>query len=390
MRALLVELQGRGLLEDGVEHLLVEPTRSPETPLDVLPGFGLHCDATGGCCAMYGSVIFTPAEAARARALVPQVLGAGDREDRAFLPDHGVRGAALAVALVDGRCAYLGESGRCSIHEAGGLAAKPRPCRTYPATFVDDGEAVRVSVGAECACVLASVGRPGGAPLVGDAMKVRADLEPGTHVIHLSERIAIRAGLSAPRAAFVAWSRRLLACPEPADPLAAFWALAAAVTPDLTPELAARALETATAPPEEELAPYIEALAARASARVAGAEAWRSVKDCARVTSYWLAEATESLRDAAGLRAAMEGPRPVASESFYFRATLHGHHLADEVPLERALRDRAVRLVVARALGAVIARHAPGDPSAAHPLALVEGMMRAHGLKAYAREIPVP
>jgi len=31
---------------------------------------------------------------------------------------------------------------------------------------VDDGESVRVSVGVECACVAASAGRAGGAPLV--------------------------------------------------------------------------------------------------------------------------------------------------------------------------------------------------------------------------------
>ena len=79
------------------------------------------------------------------------------------------------------------------------------------------------------------------------------------------------------------------------------------------------------------------------------------------------------------------------AEAFYARATLHGHHLAvEEAPLATALRDRAVRLLLGRALGAVLARAAPDDPAHDYPLTLVEALMRAHGLNVYAREVDQP
>ena len=71
------------------------------------------------------------------------------------------------------------------------------------------------------------------------------------------------------------------------------------------------------------------------------------------------------------------------------RAALHGHRLFGELPLSFALRDRATRVLCARALGSV-ARDLPEnerDPAAEHPLALVEAMLRGHGLDAYAHDI---
>jgi lysine-N-methylase len=68
-------------------------------------------------------------------------------------------------------------------------------------------------------------------------------------------------------------------------------------------------------------------------------------------------------------------------ELFFLRVLLHGHQLAGELPLARALRDRAVRLILARALPDALPE---GDPARAHPLALVEAMMRGHGLAVYA------
>jgi len=54
------------------------------------------------------------------------------------------------------------------------------------------------------------------------------------------------------------------------------------------------------------------------------------------------------------------------------------------LPLASALRDRAVRIVLARALpGSIPAR----EPWRAHPLALVEAVMRGHGLGAYASDV---
>ena len=68
--------------------------------------------------------------------------------------------------------------------------AKPRGCRVYPATFVDDGEHIRVSMSVECPCVLASAGVEGGAPLVDPEARTRADLINVTRVGVLPARIA--------------------------------------------------------------------------------------------------------------------------------------------------------------------------------------------------------
>ena len=87
-------------------------------------------------------------------------------------------------------------------------------------------------------------------------------------------------------------------------------------------------------------------------------------------------------------------PRATAAtaraEAFTVHALLHGHALVDEQPLVSALRDQAVRLVIARKLseiGAMQAASAPVGPSAAlarEPIALVQALMRGHGLWAYA------
>ena len=68
-------------------------------------------------------------------------------------------------------------------------------------------------------------------------------------------------------------------------------------------------------------------------------------------------------------------------------AALHGYKLFGYVPLTLALRDRAVRLIVARALPDVFARVGATDPACAHPLALVEAILRGHGLDAYVHDL---
>ena len=177
--ALLEQLQAAGLLADGIEHA-DPPPAIVDRPLSVLPDFSLTCDASGACCGVYGSILFTPLEAARARSVLPLVRGGGEREDRVFTPEQGTGEAArLAVALVDNCCAYLGGDGRCGLHAAAGADAKPAACSIYPATFVDDGETIRVSLGVECPCALDSVGKDGGAPLVAPDARTRADSAAG-------------------------------------------------------------------------------------------------------------------------------------------------------------------------------------------------------------------
>ncbi|WP_437640111.1 YkgJ family cysteine cluster protein [Sorangium sp. So ce854] len=403
-QAFFAQLHAAGLLaeEDAGEEAAprapatsVAPARDPgaldprERPLDVLPDFSLHCDGRGSCCRIYASILFDPEEAARARALRPEVLSGGARHERAFTPERGAWPcAASVVAMRDGRCAYLegeGGAGRCSLHAAGGPAAKPLGCRTFPASFVDDGESVRISVAVECACVLASVGRPGGAPLVDPRLRARGDLDERIDVATLPDRVAVAPGRAAARAELVAWSRRLAAAAPPPDVAAGLFALAAAVeAKGLTGGAIARFERPDPLDPAA-LAPWLAALHRRAARRAREDAAWRSERDLARRATQWIAAATFALADPDLLDALLLSPVCAPDrERFYLRAALHGHRLLGALPLSLALRDRAARLVVARALPLVFAEAGADDPACAEPIALVEAMLRGHGLDAYA------
>ncbi len=390
------ELHGAGLLEGGAAPLAGgddEPQAvvDPGRPLDVLADYSLTCDGSGSCCRFYGSVIFGPAEAALARGLLPLVRGGGAREDRVFSPDRGTGPTGgLAVTACEGRCAYLGDSGRCRLHAIGGPAAKPVGCNTFPASFVDDGEAVRVSVSVECACVLASVGRAGGSSLVAGGARVRGDLDPVIHVTRLAEVIAVSREKTASRAELVAWSRAFAAMPPPAEAASFAWRLAAAIEEDgLAPSTIERARRGSSAPAEAELTPWIAALDARVRRFSKRDEAWRSPRDLTLRTARWMALATASLLQPGAIAAAVDVPLAAEGEAFYLRALAHGHGLAGELPLAAGLRDRCVRLVVGRALAVVLAVEDPQelDPACAEPLALVEAMLRGHGLGAYAADV---
>ncbi|WP_437737239.1 YkgJ family cysteine cluster protein [Sorangium sp. So ce1335] len=361
-----------------------------ERPLEVLPDFSLHCDGRGSCCRIYASILFDPEEAARARALRPEVLSGGARHERAFTPERGAWPcAASVVAMRDGRCAYLeGGAGRCSLHAAGGPDAKPLGCRVFPTSFIDDGEAIRVSVAVECACVLASVGRPGGAPLVDPRLRARGDLDERLDVATLPDRPEVAPGVTAARAELVAWSRRLAAAAPPPDVAAGLFALAAAVEAEgLTGGAIARFEQPEPLDPAA-LAPWLAALHRRAARRAREDAAWRSERDLARKATQWIAAATFALAEPDLLAALLQSPAPDPDrERFTLRAALHGHRLLGALPLSLALRDRAVRLVVARALPLVCAEAGADDPACAEPIALVEAMLRGHGLDAYAADV---
>ncbi|MGK4005436.1 YkgJ family cysteine cluster protein [Sorangium sp. So ce1036] len=392
------ELHAAGLLaaEDAVEtaappgagEAAMDERARRDRPIEVLPDFSLHCDGRGSCCRLYASVIFDPEEAARARALRPDVLSGGARHERAFTPERGAWPcAASAVALRDGRCAYLEGGGRCSLHAIGGPEAKPLGCRIFPVSFLDDGESVRVSVAVECACVLTSVGRPAGAPLLDPRLRVLGDLDERVHVAELPERVEVAPGVTAARAELVAWSRRLAAAPPPADLAAGLFSLAAAVEArGLAADTLARYERPGPLDPAA-LAPWLAALHARAARREREDAAWRSERDLARMAARWIAAAAAALGDPELLGALLSAPveRP-ERERLYLRAALHGHRLLGALPLSLALRDRAVRLVVSRALPAIFAAVGASDPACAEPLALVEAMLRAHGLDAYVVE----
>lgn len=384
--SVLTDLHAAGLLTDGIDPFALDPPPpacDPGAPLDVLP-FTLVCDGSGSCCATYSTVRFSEDEASLARSLLP---GANGGRARTFLPLAG-SGAqrARAATAIDGACAYLAGDGACELHRTHGAAAKPSGCAIYPATFVFDGEAVRVSLGVECACIAKSLGRTDGVPLVAPGATVRGDLPAGAQVVALPEEIEIRAGVTAPREAVARWSRAAMLAPETTCAVALLWSLAAKVEEgDLSEEGVSAAIAGAAPPDEAALAPWVTALAERTAAKRESADRWRSVHDRVRVASQVLAEAAASLKERATLVDAVAGQgasRPL--EAFYVRAALHGHGLVGEVPLAHALRDRAVRIVLARVLS-----WAPpaSDLELSHPLTLVEAMMRAQGVKEYARMV---
>ncbi|MEZ4337668.1 MAG: hypothetical protein R3B82_13700 [Sandaracinaceae bacterium] len=108
-------------------------------------------------------------------------------------------------------------------------------------------------------------------------------------------------------------------------------------------------------------------------------EAHRGASDLSRQVARWAA-------DALATGAPRAAPASPADEGFYLAALAFGHRLAIEGrPIARGLRDRATRILVARAMATV---PAPVDPAAAHPLALVEAATRNLGIGGYADDLP--
>jgi lysine-N-methylase len=189
----------------------------------------------------------------------------------------------------------------------------------------------------------------------------------------------------------VAWSRRLAAAAPPPDVAAGLFSLAGALEAEgLTVGAIARFERPDPLDDPAALAPWLAALHGRAARRAREDASWRSERDLARRATRWIADATLALGEPDLLGALLLSPvraRVGDRERFTLRAALHGHRLLGALPLSLALRDRAVRLVVARALPAVIAGEGADDPACAEPIALVEAMLRGHGLDAYAAEV---
>ncbi|MRG97184.1 YkgJ family cysteine cluster protein [Polyangium spumosum] len=397
LRVFLGALHEAGLLEEGVAPLPEPKPRAASRPLDPLPGFSLACDGRGSCCRFYASVIFRPVEEAHARALLPRVLDAGDHPERAFTPLHGSSPCgATSVPLVDGRCAYLDDGGLCRLHAARGAQVKPLGCQTFPALFVDDGEAVRIAPAVECACVLASAldPRPEGAPLVPEGARRSEDLDEGILIVELPETLPLAPGRSGARADLVRFLRAVAEAPPPRDTAHALVALADVVeTSGLDPALATRAL-AAPAPPDAELfRPFFAALATRAARRARIDATFRAERDLARRVVCWIEAAALALAEdpalVARLLAAPASIPRARAEAFYLRAGAHAYQLVSvDLPLAFALRDRAARVLLARALPLVITPDDTRDePALEHPLALVEATLRGHGLEAYAHDV---
>ena len=389
LQEFLEALHEADLLSDGVASVVahVEPSRS--LPLDPLPNFRLACDGSGGCCRLYSTIMFRPLEQAVSRSLLPHVFDAGNHPERAFAPLSGSTPCgATSVGFVDGRCAYLGSERRCGLHAAGGSRGKPLGCRTFPAVFVDDGQAVRVTPAVECACVLASVRMPHeGEPLVAEHATTTNELDEGVHIARLPEMILVTAKRYCTRRDLVAWSRVVALSPPPIDTVGVFIALAAEVEAwGLDTQAAERALSAPRPADPDAMRSSLFTLVERARRRMNIDATWRSDSDLARRAVRWIHDAATALvEDPAALPAILAAPAfaiDSVSEAFYLRAGAYGHQFVlGDAPLSLALRDRAARLVLARALPLVV--HSDERASEAvlrYPLALVEATLRGHGL----------
>lgn len=60
----------------------------------------------------------------------------------------------------DGACVFLGENGRCRIHERFGYDTKPLPCRLFPFILIPAGNEWRVGMRYACPSAAGNLGRP--------------------------------------------------------------------------------------------------------------------------------------------------------------------------------------------------------------------------------------
>jgi lysine-N-methylase len=133
--------------------------------------------------------------------------------------------------------------------------------------------------------------------------------------------------------------------------------------------------------------PWLAALHDRAAVRAREHAAWRSERDLVRRLSTALATLTLLLGDAEALAEALAvPPEHPEQEARYWSMGLHGYRWLGRRALATRLRDEAVRLWMGRSLSAVL-DGAPDDPHLRAPLALVEALLRAHGIGSYVDDV---
>jgi len=378
------ELEAAGVLAETSSPAKADESTAPAArasrPVEQLSGFRLRCDGRGSCCRFYPSIVFSPPETARARSLMPAVLDGAEDESNAFFPERGLERRSLAVALVDGHCAYLLGDGRCGIHAAGGASSKPFGCSLYPVSLVDDGTRVRATPVIECACVMESGVLPSeeGDELL-ERVSTTGDLDGRLVVDELPEDIVLADGKLASRAAVATWADTI-ARGEPKNIPAFLDALASEIefgglAREASPDALGRETFDATS-----LMPALERMRERALRRAS--EEFRAPTDLARQV-FSLIEVAASMV-LADLPAWTEPSMAThSSELFYLRAQLFGRQLIPRTPnetLAALLRERAARMLVARGMLVATQMAELTDPALRHPLAMLEAATRAYGL----------
>ncbi len=361
--ALFADLQRYSLVEEGSPS---PPRQEIASTLgDVrargvvaLPRYAFRCDGRGECCARYASIALDADDVERATAAVGLASSDGNNETSPMPFAGALRRDRFAMPLVDGRCVALRPDGACGIHQQCGERAKPRACRTYPSILIDDGETIRASVACECSCVFRS------ADAASDVASVAAWLDAlpdETPVARLADGVPITARTVATRDAVARWSRSIVTVEVIPDPIAFLL--------DQARHLFSLAGEQAT----DIDGLVVDALsgfrdACDRSAR--SARAWRSAADAARIDRERCAAAAARAFEEPRRSALFEADLASPAEALYARASIYGLTLAP--PLADALVRAAARLLVAREL-------ALSDPSADHPIALVERVERSFG-----------
>ncbi|MCC7534730.1 MAG: YkgJ family cysteine cluster protein [Deltaproteobacteria bacterium] len=386
-------LAAEGLLEEGVVPRAPSSSRLASSrtadegarPVRALPGYTFGCDASGECCGQYPTILFTPSDLVRARSAMPDVLDGGFDAVLAFTPERGTSARELmAGPFVDGRCAYQRADGLCGVHAVAGEAAKPAGCRLYPLTFVDDGDSVRVSLVCECPCAYRSArAATPGHSLVAPTIVRRDQLDPAAHVDRVADVIALGASRTVGSDGLPAWSIAVCETPLASGPRALV-ALADAVERHaLEPAASADALGHVSQDPAlvDVVSPRLAALGARTERRRREEGAWRDGRDAVGRGLAAVAGGALALGSRALLETALDDdavPDDVrADERLYVRASAFGHHwITRRGPLAEVLRDRAARLLVARAIAMGLAGVEPIE----HPLGRVEAIVRTHGV----------
>lgn len=354
LREFITDLGELGLLEIDVA--------AAERPLRVLDGFRFSCTGRGHCCEVFPSVLFSDEEVDRARRLLPD-------HPHDFLPVRGWQMSGFAVPpLHHGRCDYLDDGGACRLHSMGGPMAKPAGCRHFPTTLVDDGEVIRVSAAVECPCVVDGIGVAGESGLVASGATRRSDLDPTMSVKTLPDQIEVTQGVFQARALVVELLDAVACAPPPADVAAGLWALGQALQRDATRASVVDYEASPSIEADDEVRGWLRAASLRFERWATTLRSFRSEEDRS-------VRAVTAMAKAAAQPAGP--PHDPRIEAFYVRAGAFGADWIGDAPLADAVRIRAIRVWIARAL----ARDGQADP-----LPLVEAMFRAHGLDAFRDE----
>lgn len=384
IRELFRLLHERGELAGGIAGEQRVP-RFEERPIRLLPGLQLGCDGNGSCCRTYSSMLFDAEEVEATRDVDPP--GVTGRHARIFLPAFGTDQDIQAVATRDGACVFLGDDSSCALHPHG---KKPRGCRDYPLTLVDDGDQLWAVPVFECPCVERSFLREIETSTV-ELPATEAGLDAERPITRLETTFRLTADSRLDLAELRSWVERGLAqIPEATvrwDPLHWLWSWA---------HDRENPPRTLRAPPSHAMAPWVQRLHTYATRRVQSAT-WRARGDRTRRLVEWMLRGSEVLLDPRQAQALLQPDHlpcettPSSAERYarhrraewaYITCQLRGYQFAQgSGPLEAALEQRCVRLLLARAMLEHCPDASAGDPSRWSPLTALEALLRSESLE---------